>query len=62
MGKVPVRIDCGNADPFYPTAKKLISRIPGAVGQISSGCHADSFWRRHAPTQLQFLAQHLAAG
>ena len=59
MGRVPVRIDCGNADPFFPTAKALISRIPGATGQISSGCHEDSFWRRHATAQLQFLGQHL---
>jgi S-formylglutathione hydrolase FrmB len=62
MGKVPVRIDCGNGDPFAATAKQLLKRIPGAVGQISSGCHDEGFWRRSATTQLQFLAAHLRVG
>jgi S-formylglutathione hydrolase FrmB len=60
MGRVPVRVDCGSGDPFAPTARQLLTRIPGAVGHIGSGCHDDGFWRRKAPTQLQFLASHLA--
>lgn len=59
MGAVPVRIDCGNADPFGPTASALLSRIRGAVGHVGSGCHDQAFWRTHAPTQLQFLAAQL---
>ena len=54
--QTPVRIDCGNYDPFAPTARQLLQRIPGAVGKISSGCHDKAFWRRSAPTALRFLA------
>lgn len=61
MGAVPVRIDCGTADPFSPTAKELIARIPHAVGGTESGCHDDGFWRRQAPTQLRFLADRFDA-
>lgn len=57
--RVPTRIDCGSGDPFAPTASSLIRRIPGALGHIGDGCHNSGFWRRSAPTQLQFLASHL---
>ena len=54
-----VRIDCGGADPFAPTARHLLDRIPGAVGGIGSGCHDEGFWRRSAPAAVRFLAAHL---
>lgn len=55
-----VRVDCGDADPFAPTARELLKRIPGAVGGISSGCHDKAFWRRKAPAALRFLAARLS--
>jgi len=55
-----VRIDCGNYDPFAPTARELLQRIPGAVGEIGSGCHDEAFWRRTAPTSLRFLVSQLS--
>jgi S-formylglutathione hydrolase FrmB len=61
MGKVPVRIDCGDGDPFAATARQLLKRVPGAVGQIGNGCHDKGFWRRNASTQLRFLASQLGA-
>jgi hypothetical protein len=54
-----VRIDCGSGDPFAPTARELLKRIPGAVGGIETGCHVGSFWRRRMPETLTFLASHL---
>jgi S-formylglutathione hydrolase FrmB len=62
MGDVPVRIDCGDADPFVDTARQLLRRIPNAVGGISSGCHEGGFWRRHAEADVQFLKNHLSSG
>ena len=56
----PVRIDCGDYDPFAPTTRQLLRRIPGAVGEIGSGCHDEAFWRRTAPTALRFLATALS--
>jgi S-formylglutathione hydrolase FrmB len=61
MGQVPVRIDCGDADPFEKTARDLIDRIPGAVGHIGSGCHDIGFWRTAAPADLAFLKKHLSS-
>ncbi|HET6818132.1 MAG TPA: alpha/beta hydrolase-fold protein [Mycobacteriales bacterium] len=55
-----IRIDCGSADPFAPTARQLLKLIPGATGGIESGCHVGSFWRRRLPSTLAFLADHLS--
>jgi S-formylglutathione hydrolase FrmB len=55
-----VRIDCGAADPFAPTARRLLDRIPGVTGRIGSGCHDTTFWRRTAPVELRFLERVLA--
>jgi S-formylglutathione hydrolase FrmB len=56
-----VRIDCGSGDPYAPTARELLERIPGVSGGIESGCHIGSFWRRRMPSALNFLAQHLGS-
>jgi enterochelin esterase-like enzyme len=61
LDRTPVRVDCGDADPFAPTVRRLLSRIPNAAGGIRQGCHDQAFWRHGAPAQLQFLAAHLAA-
>lgn len=58
---VPIRIDCGDADPFVATARQLIARIPGAVGEIGSGCHDHAFWRRTEPDVIPFLKNHLSS-
>jgi S-formylglutathione hydrolase FrmB len=60
-GAVPVRIDCGDSDPFTPTARDLIAKIPGAVGHIGSGCHDVAFWRKAAPADIAFLKNHLSS-
>lgn len=57
---VAVRIDCGNADPFAPTARQLMHRIPDAVGTIADGCHDSGFWRRHATSELRFVTSHVS--
>lgn len=57
----PVRIDCGDADPFAATARQLLDRIPHAVGEISSGCHEHGFWRRRAPEAIAFLKSRLSS-
>ena len=60
LSSAAVRIDCGSYDPFAPTARELLKRIPGAVGEIGSGCHDKAFWRRTAPDSLAFLADKLS--
>jgi S-formylglutathione hydrolase FrmB len=57
-----VRIDCGSADPFAPTARELLRRIPHASGAIDGGCHDQAFWRRAAPRSLRFLSSSSRSG
>lgn len=58
VGGARVLIECGDADPFAPTARELLRRIPGAVGRISAGCHDQGFWRRQTPAALRFISAH----
>jgi pimeloyl-ACP methyl ester carboxylesterase len=55
---VPVRIDCGDSDPFVSQDRELLT-VPGVEGGIESGCHEGGFWRRQLPGALRFLATHL---
>lgn len=55
---VPVRIDCGDSDPFLPQDRELL-KVRNVVGGIEKGCHDTGFWRRQMPTALQFLAANL---
>jgi S-formylglutathione hydrolase FrmB len=59
LASTTVLIECGSADPFAPTARQLLHRIPNATGGIASGCHDFGFWRRSAPTAVRFLGAHL---
>jgi len=58
---IPVRIQCGTGDGFYPVAKKYAAGFatPPSGGFVAGG-HNDSYWRRMAPGQLAFAAKHLA--
>jgi S-formylglutathione hydrolase FrmB len=57
---VAVRLDCGDADPFAPTVRAMLQRLPHAAGGIGAGCHDDAFWRRVAPAEVRFLAAQLS--
>ena len=59
LSSTSVLIDCGNYDPFAPTARELLKLIPHAVGDIGSGCHDKAFWRRSATRSLRFIASAL---
>jgi S-formylglutathione hydrolase FrmB len=60
LAGVPVRIACGDRDPFYATAVDFARTLPDPAGtEFSAGAHTDTFWRRTAPGQLRFLARAL---
>lgn len=59
LSGTPTYIACGGADPFAPTARELLRRIPGAVVDVADGCHDAGYWRRHAATALRFLSRQL---
>jgi enterochelin esterase-like enzyme len=58
---VAVLVDCGTGDGFYPTAQKYVRGFstPPAGGFVTGG-HNHDYWRRMAPAQLAFAAEHLA--
>jgi len=58
---IPVRVDCGTGDGFYPAARDYAhALVPHAAGTFETGAHDYSYWRRMAPAQLQFLATALS--
>ncbi|MEW6581229.1 MAG: alpha/beta hydrolase-fold protein [Actinomycetota bacterium] len=58
---IPVRVDCGDADPFFPAARRLVDALPGRPSaSFDTGCHDVGFWRRIAPAQVDFLSRALS--
>jgi putative esterase len=54
---VPLRIDCGDADPFSSATSRLVSALPAAPqGGFDIGCHDAGFWHKVAPDQVDFLS------
>jgi enterochelin esterase-like enzyme len=59
---IPLRIDCGEGDPFYPVTRDLVHELnPRPAGGFQAGAHTKGYWRRMAPAQLRFVGTHLAA-
>ena len=62
LGDMPVRVDCGTADPFYANDRAFVAALPGpSEGSWFRGCHDADSWRVVAPAQIAFLGRALAA-
>ena len=62
LAHTPVRVASGLSDPFHPGVLALVKQLPpGAVVDISAGCHTGPFFRAQEPPSLAFLASHLTA-
>jgi hypothetical protein len=59
LRSTPVRIRCGQSDPFVPGVRAFARACPAAEVHIVPGCHDDGFWRASAPALLDFVAAHL---
>ncbi len=60
LAGTPVRVTSADQDPFHPGVEALMQALPpGAVVDISHGCHTDPFFLSQQPPSLAFLAQHL---
>jgi S-formylglutathione hydrolase FrmB len=67
LRRVPALIACGSDDPFQPEAALVRSRLSDLThhpvpGGIMPGCHDSSFWARHWPAALEFVAAHQSPG
>jgi pimeloyl-ACP methyl ester carboxylesterase len=59
---VPVRVDCGTADPFYANDQTFVQALPAPPdGSWFRGCHDGDSWRTVAPAQIAFLGANLSA-
>jgi S-formylglutathione hydrolase FrmB len=61
LAGIPVRVDCGLADPFYPAAKEFAEGLdPRPAGSFGRGDHGYGYWRSVAAASLDFAGQALA--
>ena len=57
LNGIPLRIDCGNDDPFYSATKQFIAQLPNPpAGGFSPGGHNESYWSSQLTGQLTWLA------
>ncbi|CAN5389303.1 alpha/beta hydrolase-fold protein [soil metagenome] len=62
LGSIPVRIDCGNSDPFYTATREFIGQLPTPpAGGFSPGGHDGSYWSSQLPAELAWIAPLLTA-
>ncbi|MGH3657076.1 MAG: alpha/beta hydrolase, partial [Micromonosporaceae bacterium] len=56
LAGIPLRIDCGNDDPFTPNIEDFAEALPERPeGGFQSGSHTAGYVRRMAPAELRFL-------
>jgi S-formylglutathione hydrolase FrmB len=62
LGSIPLRVDCGDDDPFAAATKAFIAQLPGPpAGGFSPGGHDARFWSSQLPGQIAWLAPLLTA-
>lgn len=60
---MPVRIDCGEEDPFYGATQDYVAGFPVPPdGGFQPGSHDVGYWRRMAPAHVRFIAEAFATG
>jgi S-formylglutathione hydrolase FrmB len=62
LASIPIRVDCGNSDPFYSATKQFIAQLPTPPsGGFSPGGHDGGFWSQQLPAELTWMAPLLTA-
>lgn len=62
LESIPIRVDCGEDDPFYAATKRFVAQLPSPpAGGFSPGGHNDAFWSAQLPTELTWIAPLLTA-
>lgn len=60
---IPVRIDCGESDPFYAASVAYVDGFRGGAVESSfgPGDHTMTYWAKQAPSQLSWMGRRLRA-
>lgn len=62
LASIPIRVDCGDSDPFYAATKQFIAQLPyPPAGGFSPGGHNGEFWSSQLPAELTWMAPLLTA-
>jgi S-formylglutathione hydrolase FrmB len=62
LASIPIRVDCGDSDPFYAATKQFIAQLPNPpAGGFSPGGHNGGFWSSQLPAELNWMAPLLTA-
>lgn len=62
LASIPIRVDCGDSDPFYAATRQFVSQLPSPPsGGFSPGGHDAAFWSGQLPAELTWLAPLLVA-
>ncbi|OBK83929.1 esterase [Mycolicibacter heraklionensis] len=62
LASIPIRVDCGNGDPFYSATQAFIAQLPNPpAGGFSPGGHDGSYWSSQLPAELTWIAPLLTA-
>jgi S-formylglutathione hydrolase FrmB len=62
LASIPVRVDCGDSDPFYAATKRFVAQLPNPpAGGFSPGGHNPGFWSSQLPAELTWMAPLLTA-
>jgi S-formylglutathione hydrolase FrmB len=62
LASIPIRVDCGNSDPFYSATQNFIAQLPAPPsGGFSPGGHDSTFWSAQLPAELTWMAPILTA-
>jgi enterochelin esterase-like enzyme len=62
LSSIPIRVDCGNSDPFYSATQQFIAQLPTPPsGGFSPGGHDGGFWSQQLPAELTWMAPLLTA-
>ncbi len=62
LASIPLRVDCGDSDPFYDATKQFIAQLPNPpAGGFSPGGHNPGFWSSQLPAELTWMAPLLTA-
>jgi S-formylglutathione hydrolase FrmB len=57
LNSIPVRVDCGTSDRFYPATRAFVDQLKSPpAGSFSAGGHDVDYWRAQLPGELTWIA------